>query len=57
MARSLGQLEARCVGKFVMALAYPDYPSHDGIQHTTRQDLRLRGQLQGAHANVGDGTQ
>jgi hypothetical protein len=55
MARSLGQLEARCVGKFVMTLAYPDYPSHDGIQHMTRQDLR--GQLQGAHANVGDGTQ
>ena len=55
MAISHGQLEARCVGKFVMALAYPDYPSKDGAQHTTVQDSR--GQLHGAHANIGDVTQ
>ncbi len=52
MARSLGQLEAKCVGKFVVALAYLDYPSQDGIQLKTRQDLRVL--LQGAHANIGN---
>ncbi len=50
MARSLVQLEARCVGKFVVVLAKLDYPSQDGTQHKTRQDSKVL--LQGTHANV-----